>query len=264
MKNYIEISNIDLNTKWINYNQTRLKGDKKTSNKILNDFIIGLLKENEQTIESFVYGICKSTLDTEKILSNNGTDVSESEIRIQHNLFKKILLPILVKKYKENDALYIRWIGQLEQFFFSDSNTTKSFLIDINDRLREAVMFDKKTNEYKTIESRYFHTQSFFVKSYTIKPEQKTLDLILISLAQKINFATHELPFAILRDADVFLKEIEYFESYYEQLDSKEKWRKALDEWKFIGLHWKIFSENTNKYQDFVNYLIKNNIENYA
>lgn len=136
MKNCIEISNIDLNTKWFNYNQTRLKGDKKTSNKILNEFIVGLLKENEQTIEYFVYDICESILATEKILSNNGTEVSESEIRIQHSLFKKILLPILVKKYNENDALYTRWIGQLEQFFFSDHNTTKSFLIDINDRLR--------------------------------------------------------------------------------------------------------------------------------
>jgi hypothetical protein len=264
MNRTVKIANIDLNIKWLNYNQTRLGGDKKAANKILNSFINEFLKENAETIESFVYEICKLTLDIDDILSNNGTDVSISINRIQHPLFKKILLPVLVKKYNENDALYIRWIGQFEQFFYSDHRLTIQFLEDIDDKLRDAVQFDKTTNSYKDIECRYFETKYFFKKSYKIEPKQKTLNLLLKRLAQDIFYATHELPFGILREPNEFMEEIENFKFYFEKSNNQEKWKDTLHDWTFIGQHWKIFSKEKNKYENFDNYLNLNGIKNYA
>nr|WP_321230677.1 hypothetical protein [uncultured Psychroserpens sp.] len=264
MNQIVQIENSSLNAKWLNYNQTRLKGNKKTANKILNSFINDLLGESSDIIEKFAYNICQLALDADETLSNNGTEVSNDKNRIQHPLFKKILLPVFVRKYKENEAIYIRWIGQLEQFFYSDNSTTQLFLENINDKLRNATQFDSKTNEYKTINCRYFSTESFFEKSYNIEPNQKTLDLLLKRLAQDIFYATHELPWGILRDADEFIKEIENFKFYFEKSNKQEKWESILNEWTFIGQHWKIYSKEKNKYENFENYLNLNGIENYA
>ena len=264
MNQIVQIENSDLNTKWLNYNQNRLSGDKKTANKILNSFINGLLQENSDIIERFVYNICQLTLDIDGNLSNNGTEVSISKNRIQYPLFKKILLPVFVKKYKENNPLYLRWIGQLEQFFYSEHKLTVQFLEDINDRLRDAVQFDKKSNSYKDIKYRFFETYHFFKKSYKIEPNQKTLDLLLKRLAQDIFYATHELPFGILREPNEFMKEIENFKFYFEKYNNQEKWKETLHNWTFIGQHWKIYSKEKNKYENFENYLNLNGIKNYA
>ncbi len=105
----------DLNKKWSNYNQTRLKGNKKLANKLLSIFIKSILIYDECIIEDFVYQICSAVLKDE-IISNNGADVSNAKIRIQHPLFKEVILPVLIKEYKKNNPLYIRWIAQFEFF----------------------------------------------------------------------------------------------------------------------------------------------------
>ncbi len=246
------------------YNQLRLKGDKKTANKILIEFINGLKNENQKTIESFVYSICKLVLDKAGQLSNNGTDVSNSNNRIQHPLFKEILIPVFIRKYKENEATYIRWIGQLEQFFYSDNNTTQLFLESIKDELSESVQLDSKSNQDKTISCRNFSTQSFFIKSYHIEPDQKTLDLLLDRLAQDIFYAMHELPTGILVEPDIFINDIKEFEFYFEKSNKKAKWESYLHKWKSMGQHWKEYSENKSNYKGFKHYLDLNGITNYA
>lgn len=262
MNQIVQIENSDLNAKWLDYNQTRLKGDKKTANKILNSFINDLLRENSDILEKFVYDICQLVLDIDETLSNNGTEISNAKNRIQHPIFKKVLIPILVQKYKENNALYIRWIGQLEQFFYSDHKTTQQFLEDIDVRIRDAVQFDKNTNRYKDIKCKFFSTEHFFEKSYKIEPNQKTLDLLLVRKAQDIFYATHELPTAILKDADVFTKEIKDFKYYLEKSKNQEKWKSILEEWEILAKHWKIYSDS--KCENFESYLKENNIKNYA
>lgn len=81
---------------WDKYNQVRVAGDKKTANKLLVDYIDLLKQQDEEDIKIFVDNICSLTLNADnKIIYNNGTEVSDKDIRIQHPLFKEIILPIL-------------------------------------------------------------------------------------------------------------------------------------------------------------------------
>ncbi len=235
----MKIENTDLNQKWIAYNQERLAGNKKSANNLLDTFIKSILTYEEDVVEDFVYTMC-STVLKDDILSNNGTEVSNAEIRIQHPLFQKVILPVLVKKYKEKYALYIRWIGQLEQFFYSDEKTTAMFLEEINDELRDVEQFSIATNKYEHVKCRYFSTKSFFIKSFEISPNQITLKLILDTLARHIDYVTHELPSGLLEDVDVFTQHIDEFKYYYKQLEEKHRCEKQIEEWESIAHNFEI------------------------
>ncbi len=250
----MKIENEDLNQKWIEYNQERLVGCKKSANHLLNVFINSILTYEENVIEDFVYKICSIVLK-DSILSNNGTEVSNAGIRIQHPLFQKVILSVLIKKYKENDALYIRWVGQLEQFFYSDNRITNMFLEEINDELRDATQFSPETNKYENIKCRYFSTKSFFIKSFEISPSQITLKLILDTLAKHLDYVTHELPCGLLGGADCFIEDVTEFKYYWKKFEDKNKWKKQIKEWDSIINHWKIFLEEKYKYKTFSEYL---------
>lgn len=248
----------NLNQKWTDYNQMRLAGNKKSANQLLNDFINSLLLQNEEVRESFVYEICNKVLKN-NILDNNGTEVSEEEIRIQHPLFSKIIVPVLIKKHNENNPLYIRWIAQFEQFFYADNVLTTRFLKAINDDYRKVSVFSKEHNEYVTEKHQYFSTESFLKKSFAIEPNPTTLELLLKILAKKIDFQTHELPYIVLLDANEFEKEIEEFEFYWNKSTEKEKWSNALKYWQEISEHWKNYSIHKNDCTSFEEYLKREN-----
>ncbi len=255
----MKLKNEILDKKWSDYHKMRLAGNKKTANKLLNDFIQSILGYDKVIIEDFVYQVCSIALK-DKFISNNGTEVSNTPIRIQHQLFQKVILPILIQKYKEKDPLYIRWIAQFEQFFYSDHKTTNRFLEEINDEFRDAVQYSSEKNEDVDIKCRYFSTVHFLIKSFKISPDPITLNLILERLAQDIYYKTHELPNVILADADVFMEEINQFKYYYEKSDNKNKWTKQVKEWEYIANHWKIYLKAQDKFSSFEEYLTKNEV----
>jgi hypothetical protein len=228
---------------WIKYNQVRVVGDKKTANKLLVDYI-GLLKQqDEKVIKIFVDNICSLTLEADnKIIYNNGTEVSDKDIRIQHPLFKEIVLPILKDQYKKGSAKHIKWVGQLEQFFYSDNATTELFLKELNITC-------------------YFEARYFFEKSFAIDNNQKTLTLLLNRIAQDINYYTHEVPIGVLVDPDVLDKEIMTFRQYWQQCDTKNIWEAVLTEWELIAKHWTLYLATQDKYDSFENYLKANGIQ---
>ena len=228
---------------WDKYNQVRVAGDKKSANKLLVDYI-GLLKQqDEKVIKIFVDNICSLTLDADdKIIYNNGTEVSEKAIRIQHPLFKEIILPILKDQYKNHSAKHIKWVGQLEQFFYSDNATTEVFLKELNI-------------------AGYFEARHFFEKSFGIDNNQKTLTLLLNRIAQDINYYTHEVPIGVLVDPDVLHKELMTFRQYWQQCDTKNIWEAVLTEWELVAKHWTIYIANQDKYDTFENYLKANGIQ---
>ena len=233
----------ELRNIWKNYNQTRISGDKKTANKLLQKYIDILKNENYSVREEFVDEICSAVLETkDNIIANNGTEVSDNEYRIQHPLFKEIILPILIVKYKMNSAQHIKWIGQLEQFFYSDSQISKKFLDEIG------------------IED-YFSTSFFFEKSFSIDRSQKTLDLLLKRYARDLEYYVHEVPFGVLIEPDIFDEEIKLFETYYEQFDKKGIWTARLNEWKLISLHWRTYLSSRSEYVNFEDYLNRNGIK---
>lgn len=229
--------------RWIKYNDARVVGDKKSANKLLLDYIAFLKKQDSSTIESFVDEICSLTLDKDnQVLSNNGTDVSDIEIRIQHPLFKEIILPILADKYKSNSPRHIKWIGQLEQFFYSDHSTTTNFLNQLN------------------IDGQ-FETRYFFEKSFSLDNKQNTLTLLLTRIAQDINYYTHEVPIGVILEPDVFDQELMVFKKYFKLSENKHLWENNLKEWELIAKHWRLYLESRNKYVNFKDYLHKNEIK---
>ena len=241
MKNFLE--DIKLNEIWESYNQVRVAGDKKSANKLLLDFIDLLKQQDEKIIKAFVDNILNLTLEAEnKIISNNGTEVSEKNIRIQHSLFKEVVLPILKDQYQMSSAKHIKWIGQLEQFFYSDFATTKEFLNELNI-------------------TEYFETRYFFEKSFAIDKNQNTLKLLLNRIAQDLNHYTHEVLNSVLVYPEVLNKEIMTFREYWQECDSKINWEADLAEWELIAKHWTIFNEVQDKYINFENYLNINGIQ---
>jgi hypothetical protein len=228
---------------WEKYNQVRVAGDKKTANKLLVEYIDLLKQQDEKDIKIFVDNTCSLTLDLDdKIIYNNGTEVSDKDIRIQHPLFKEIILPILIDQYKEDSAKHIRWIGQLEQFFYSDNVTTNKFLKELNI-------------------TGHFETRHFFEKSFALDNNQKTLNLLLNRIAQDINYYTHEVPIGVLVDPDVLDNELLIFRQYWQQSDTKKIWEVVLSEWELIAKHWKLYLATRDKYDNFENYLTTNGIQ---
>ncbi|TCC96168.1 hypothetical protein EZ449_22440 [Pedobacter frigidisoli] len=216
---------------------------KKTANKLLVDYIDLLKQQDENDIKIFVDNICSLTLDADdKIIYNNGTEVSEKDIRIQHSLFKEIILPILKDQYKSDSAKHIKWIGQLEQFFYSDNATTEAFLKELNI-------------------TAYFEARHFFEKSFAIDNNQKTLSSLLNRIAQDINYYRHEVPIGVLVDPDVLDKEVITFRQYWQKCDSKIVWEAVLTEWELIAKHWTLYLSTQDQYDNFENYLKKNKVQ---
>ena len=228
---------------WDKYNQVRVAGVKKTANKLLVDYIDLLKQQDEKDIKIFVDNICSLTLDfDDKIIYNNGTEVSDKDIRIPHPLFKEIILPILKDQYKKDSAKHIRWIGQFEQFFYSANATTQAFLRELNI-------------------AGHFETRHFFEKSFFIDNNQKTLTLLLNRIAQDINYYTHEVPIGVLVDPDVLDKELMTFRQYWQQCDKKNIWEDVWTEWELIAKHWTLYLATQDKYDNFENYLTTNGIQ---
>lgn len=145
---------------WKRYNEVRMAGDKMRANGLLQD-IISYLKTQDKTFSTaFVDSLCKRVLPATEILDNNGTAVSANPERIQHPLFKSIILPVLADGYLKGNALYIKWIAQFEQFFFSDNEMTQAFLQQLN------------------IEG-FFSASFFLEKSLSIDQNQETSELLL-------------------------------------------------------------------------------------
>lgn len=224
------------------YNEKRLAGDKKTANKLLREIINVLKQKDQEFITDFADDLCKRTLNLNEILANNGTDVSTNTDRIQHPLFKEIILPVLANRYLNDSPLHIKWIGQFEQFFYSDKEMTEQFL--------------KQTNI-----NGYFSAVYFFEKSYAIDNNQDTLNLLLQRIAQNIEYYVHELPFAVLVDPETFNNELNYFINYWNQLNDKEKWEIRLTEWGNIAKHWTKYTAEKEKYNNFIDYQEKQKIE---
>lgn len=232
-----------MNDIWNEYNHVRITGDKKKANKLLFDFIEYLKQQDKKDIHLFVDDICGQILDLDhELLSNNGTDVSDKEIRIQHPLFKEVILPILKEEYKKNNPKYIKWIGQFEQFFYSDRNSTEAFLRELN------------------IDG-FFEPRFFFEKSLALDKNQKTLTLLLYKIAQDLNYYTHEVPMAVLATPEVLSEEIATFRKFWEQSESKYDWEASLLEWELIAKHWSIYLETQVRYDNFENYLKENGIQ---
>ena len=112
---------------WTKYNEVRLSGAKKKANELLKYFIGLLKKQDKGTIKAFADQICHDVLDSSSIIENNGSVVSGQTIRIQHPLFKEIIVPVLAEQYEKDSAIHIKWIAQLEQFFYSDNKSTIDF-----------------------------------------------------------------------------------------------------------------------------------------
>jgi hypothetical protein len=227
---------------WNKYNQTRLAGDKKTANKLLQEIIDILRQKDQKFVTDFTDNLCKRTLNLNKVLSNNGTEVSNNIDRIQHPLFKEIILPILADKYLNDSPLHIKWIGQFEQFFYSDYKMTQQFLKQIN------------------IDG-YFSTTYFFEKSFAIDNNQDTLNLLLRRTAQDIEFNLHELPFTVLAEPNTLNSILNYFENYWNKSNNKEKWKLQLTEWQNIAKHWTKYFAEKEKYSNFMEYQEQQKIE---
>lgn len=226
---------------WDRYNKVRLAGDKKSANKILIEFIRLLKQQSKDVIQEFSDSLCADVLESNTILSNNGDAASHAKNRIQHQLFRDILVPVLEEKFKAGSSKHMRWIAQLEQFFYSDYNTAKNFLARIE------VPFP-------------FDTIYFLKKSYSLSQSERTLELLLSRIHQDISYAIHELPMGVIYEPDTFDEMVEEFIKYNELYYKRKNWNSQIKDWKLIGKHWRIYLSNQEGFDNFDQYLKVNEV----
>ncbi|HSC53781.1 MAG TPA: hypothetical protein VLC98_09180 [Phnomibacter sp.] len=228
--------------KWEAYNQLRVAGVKKQANQLLAEFISTLQQQDPKAISEFVNMVCMAVLETNhEIVANNGWRVSEMDTRIQHPLFKEIIVPELIQQYLQHSAMHIKWIGQLEQFFYADTATATHFL--------QAIQVEG-----------FFSAFFFFEKSFALQPNQQTLSLLLSSLAQPLDYYMHEVPHAVLVHPDELTQALAVFKNYFQQVDNKAEWAQALQHWELIATHWSIYFSQKDGYENFEVYLQANGV----
>ena len=227
------ISHEPLADRWHQYNQIRLSGDKKTANKHLLEFIQRLQQRPETEIRQFVDYVCGEVLDAvEGGSSNNGAAVSEAPVRIQHPLFRDIILPVLTEQYLRGSARHILWIGQLEQFFYSDKAASA--------RLLTALGLPED-----------FFVLHFFVKSYEIEPSQRTLRILLNRIARLIDLYLCEFPHTVLVVPEVLNEGLAFFRTYWQQAADKDEWLEALAFWTFAADGWAQYRAAPEAYDSY-------------
>ncbi len=232
-----------LNDIWNTYRQARNTGDKKKANQLLRNYIDVFKLQDPKDIKIFVDNICHSVWDNERMPGlNHPSETPDNNNIIQHPLFKEIIVPDLIKEYNNNSALHMRWIGQFEQFFYSDFATTQSFLNELNI-------------------AGHFDTRHFYEKSFSIHQDQKTLALLLDRMAQDLNYYTHEVPIGVLVEPDFLNKEIKTFKHYWQKCNSKNIWNQVLSKWELIAEHWTLFVQQKDQFDNFENYLKIHTIE---
>ncbi|MEO0469341.1 MAG: hypothetical protein AAF206_06970 [Bacteroidota bacterium] len=232
----------ELNSLWTDYNQMRLRGDKQSAKRLLTNFIALLKQADPDSRQAFVDTICQSILDQTGFIANNGTEVSGQPIRIQHSLFREIILPVLSEQYSKNSAIHIRWIAQFEQFFYADHRMTQEFL--------------------QKIEALYpFDSISFLKKSYAISANAQTLDMLLQRMQQDIEFAIHEMPVGVLVEPVVFTQMIQSFKDHWEESAQQEKWQLRLKDWVRIAALWQKYHEGEHQAYSFEDFTQENGPE---
>ncbi len=164
---------------WQEYHTVRLSGNKKKATKMLSHIIRYLNEKDYVYRKKLVKDICTRFFESadSPIPANNGYDISLNKNRIQHPLFREILVPVLIQEYLHKNALFTRWIGQFEQFFFSDKKLMEDFLIKIDETLHYFTVVDKKTGAEKIVERRYFETKDFFLRAYQLDKNEETYKL---------------------------------------------------------------------------------------
>lgn len=179
-----DTSEEDLINLWESYNSVRKRGNKKVGNILLQQLIDKILNSEIKIQRNFAFIVCDSILSQScEVLSNNGEDVSSKDYRIQFPLFKSIITPFLIEGYQKNDPKIICWIGQFEQFFYSDQQLTNDFILMIG------------------LES-HFDAIHYFRRSFYLNQNTKALILLSESITSRLNFVFHEWPFGILDGGD--------------------------------------------------------------
>ena len=228
-------------SEWKHYNSVRLSGDKKGANSALKKFINTFNDLDSKTKEELILELVGEYFDSSGFLDNNGSWVSESPIRIQHQFFKEILLPYLIEQSKKQKPKAYKWAAQLCQFFYSDKLATQAYLIALE------------------IDGNFFDREYFLRKSYEISLDPETAKLMLSAMHANLDYATHELPAHMLWDPEPF---IEYFEEYLDW-SKKANYKSTGKQYDFflkVYLTCKNFMSVSKDYIEFHDYLRKNKI----
>jgi len=210
---------------WESYLDFKAKGIKAKSKDILNKFVDSVKSDSKENIDL-------NALEIKKLSDNK-------EISIQFPLFKEIVLPTLIKFAKQNKPGFHRMIAEHEQFFFSDARLT-----------------DYLNNEFD-IKEKFFDTVKFFEIELKINPnDSRTAELLVIKIAQGLDYAIHELPdWGLCWDFEYFSESIDKLADLMKKygLDSA-KWIRRLNLLTAIRKTWSDYLEQKEQsnYRDYL------------
>jgi hypothetical protein len=210
------------------------------------------------------YLIRKCFVDAILYFLESGEIYAATHGSINKEIFKTIIIPILITEYKNNHPKYIKWIGQLDQFIY----------VDMDKEIRSD--FFKEINCQYNFTGTLSYQDYFLCKSFLIDKNQKTLDLLLSrSLWLKFFIYSQSFPniLSLPRNSKYsrYEKILESFENSlkkrkhcYELSDYKKpEWKKRIDTWELLILYLHRFEDRVknNGFIRFSEYLKENNIE---
>jgi len=246
-------SSTEMYALWEQYNRVRVAGAKKQANQILDTFLKCFKDQTPEVKATFVEKVCSKLLDpitddttyNGHYLCTNGVQVSDLPIRIQFPLFRDAILPELIRRFNIHDARAIRWIGQLEQFFYANQELWQDTCAELDLPFPVGSMF-------------------FFKRSFAIKPEQTTLRMIIKTYAMNLSYDCHHMPDGILCEPEQMNQTIADARNYWNQLEAspiKDEWNECLGVYERIAASWDDYCTHRFLYDNFEHYLAKNKIE---
>jgi hypothetical protein len=184
---------------------------------------------------------------------------------INKEIFKTIIMPILIVEYKNSHPKYIKWIGQLDQFIYVDHEISKVFFKEIN-------------CQYDFTGTRSYQDY-FFCKSFLIDKNPKTLDLLL-SHSLWLDFFIYSWSFpnilSLPRNSKYsqYEETLESFENSFKKRKycyelsefKKPEWEKIIDTWGLLILYLHKFEDHVknNGFIRFSEFLKENNMKDFA
>lgn len=193
---------------WTGHLEKNLAGLKKESKDLLNQFISCVNKYDSVARDEIVLAIC-NTLRSE-------------DVKINHVLFKQIILPNLLDNCVKGIPDYLRLLASFEQSIYSDNRLNKV----ISDRLE--------------LTEAYFDTVQVLELELKLGINLEAGKMLINKLAQQLDYALHELPIGLLSEVELMESLLERMTHLLEEYNLKNsKWdtrimfiKSAVDEWK--------------------------------
>ncbi len=222
MEHILKHSELEL---WAKYLEQQLLGLKKLANELLRQFIEKALQYSNQEVDQIVRSLCELR--------------STGKFKINHILFTKLIYLNLIEKSIEKTPDYHRLLVTFEHSIYSDNHLNKEISKQLN------------------LKENYFDSIEVLELELQINTNVEAAKLLIHKLAQKLDYALHELPIGLLYEIAVMENLLNRMVQLLEEYDLiNDKWNNRIEFIKSAIKEWALYLAETD-FSNFEEYLNK-------